>query len=215
MGDLLSKISALIKEIDARDGAEKIQAINDARTAINSVSPFKDEPVDLVLWVPTDDVIANDYNPNTVAPPEMLLLEESVSLDGYTQPVVSFEEGGKLTVVDGFHRSRVGKESVRVQKRTGGYLPITKINSERGAVADRMASTVRHNRARGKHGIAAMSEIILDVTRRNWSDQKICQEFGMDLDEVRALRMTVGLEDAFANQEFSEAWEIDKDALHG
>ena len=134
---------------------------------------MRDEPVDCVLWVHADTVEANDYNPNKVAPPEMKLLEHSIREDGYTQPVVTWEVNGYREVVDGFHRTRVGKEVAAVRRRVKGYLPVTTINLDRTERRDRIAATIRHNRARGKHQVEAMSEIVQELTRRNWSDEKI------------------------------------------
>jgi ParB-like chromosome segregation protein Spo0J len=164
--------------------------------------------VDLVLWVAAESVSANEYNPNQVAPPEMKLLELSIREDGYTQPIVAFPENDGHTVVDGFHRHRVGRESKVVKKRVMGHLPITEIRPDREGYADRVASTIRHNRARGKHQIQAMSEIVIDLARRNHSDAWIARELGMDADEVLRLKQISGLAEMFANREFSEAWEV-------
>ena len=117
---------------------------------MHEISPFSEEPVDCVLWVPSVSVVANDYNPNSVAPPEMQLLEHSITEDGYTQPIVAWENSGFYEVVDGFHRHRVGRESMIVMGRIHGYLPVTIVNDNRLDRGDRMAATIRHNRARGK-----------------------------------------------------------------
>lgn len=114
------------------------------------------------------------------------------------------------TVVDGFHRNRVGKESEKVKKRIFGYLPVTIINQDRTERSDRVASTIRHNRARGKHRIDLMSEIVVDLKRRNWSDEKIARELGMDADEILRLSQISGLAEMFADAEFSHAWEVDQ-----
>ena len=188
---------------------DRIEAINEIKKMLHEISPLKDEPVDCILWVPADQVQANDYNPNSVAPPEMRLLETSIREDGYTQPIVTWPVDGHLEVVDGFHRNRVGKESPAVRKRIKGYLPVTIINPDREDRGDRIASTIRHNRARGKHQIQGMSDIVLELKRRNWTDEKICKQLGMDPDEVLRLTQIQGLAEMFANQEFSEAWEID------
>lgn len=188
---------------------EKINAINNLKIKLHDISPFKNEPVDLVLWVKNDEVIANDYNPNSVAPPEMELLKTSILADGYTQPVVTFPENGKNTVIDGFHRSRVCKEDDEVKERVKGYLPITIIRPTQEDKADRMASTIRHNRARGKHRIESMSEIVLELKRRNWSDVKIAKNLGMDPDEILRLCQISGLHEMFNNEEFSKSWDVD------
>ena len=187
---------------------EKINAINDLKSKLHEISPFKNEPVDLILWVKNEEVISNDYNPNNVAPPEMELLKTSILADGYTQPVVTFPDNGKNTVIDGFHRSRVGKEDDEVKKRVQGYIPITIIRPSQEDKADRMASTIRHNRARGKHKVDGMSEIVLELKRRNWSDNKIAKNLGMDADEILRLCQISGLREIFKDDEFSKSWDI-------
>lgn len=204
---LLSKIKSTFCQLDKLPLGEKIQAINEIKLALHAHSPFVSEPVDCVQWVPCDEVHANDYNPNAVAPPEMKLLEHSITEDGYTQPIVAWRNGGKYEVVDGFHRNRVGKESLIVKSRVNGYLPITIINTTREDRGDRIAATIRHNRARGKHRIDAMAEIVVELKRRNWSDEKIGRDLGMDPDEVLRLSQITGLAEMFKDRQFSEAWE--------
>jgi ParB-like chromosome segregation protein Spo0J len=206
---LVKQVSALLSKLAGLDEADRIEAINAIRAELCKYSPFAAEPVDCVRWVLAETVTANDYNPNSVAPPEMQLLEHSISEDGYTQPIVSWERDGVYEVVDGFHRHRVGKESVAVRQRVRGYLPVVVINSTREDKGDRMAATIRHNRARGKHRVDAMSEIVMDLKRRRWSDEKIGKELGMDPDEVLRLCQVTGLAELFADREFSEAWEAD------
>jgi len=164
---------------------------------------IKNHPVSNVLWVPTESVYANDYNPNKVAPPEMKLLELSIKEDGYTQPIVVWKTEYGFEVVDGFHRHLVGK------KLGLPLLPVVVINGDRADRNDRIASTIRHNRARGKHQVQAMSEIIIELSRRNWSDNRIAKELGMDADEVLRLKQITGLAEMFADEEFSEAWEAE------
>lgn len=200
-------LTQLCDEITALPEAEKIAALNKARQALHEISPFKAEPVDCVLWVPADQVEANDYNPNTVAPPEMKLLALSIGEDGYTQPIVAWGKNDYYEVVDGFHRNRVGKEDKTVRDRIHGYLPITLINHDREDKGDRIAATIRHNRARGKHQVAAMSDIVLELSRRNWTDAKIGRELGMEPDEVLRLKQITGLAELFSDAEFSKAWE--------
>lgn len=201
-------ISHIIEAINQLDEDGKIEAINEIKLQLHNASPLKGEPVDCVLWVKSDNVQANDYNPNSVAPPEMELLEVSILEDGYTQPIVTFSDDGHRTVVDGFHRNRVGKESKLVRERIRGYLPVVTINSDRTGKGDRIASTIRHNRARGKHKIDAMSEIIVDLKRRNWSNEKISRELGMDADEILRLAQITGLAEMFADTKFTEAWDV-------
>jgi ParB-like chromosome segregation protein Spo0J len=189
--------------------AERVVALNKIRMALHEVSPLRHEPVDCVQWVRAEQVQANDYNPNTVAPPEMELLQRSIESDGYTQPIVTWAtEGGVLEVVDGFHRHRVGRESPEVRERILHFLPVVVVNESRTDRGDRIAATIRHNRARGKHRIDSMSAIVVELKRRNWSDEKIGRELGMDPDEVLRLSQISGLAEMFADREFSEAWEI-------
>ena len=205
----MESLKNLISEIEGLTLDEKIKAINEVKQAIKKVSPFENEPVDCVQWVKEELVIANDYNPNTVAPPEMELLHTSIQEDGYTQPIVVYQHDGIYEVVDGFHRNRVGKEYKDIHDRIHGYLPVTIINDDRHEKADRIASTIRHNRARGKHRVEAMSDIVIELKRRNWSDTKIAKELGMDADEVLRLTQITGLAEMFADKDFSEAWEVD------
>lgn len=199
----------LVNQIAALPEHERIEIINQVRLMIHEISPMRNEPVDCVLWVRNDSVYANDYNPNSVAPPEMKLLEHSIQEDGYTQPIVTMKQEIGREVIDGFHRHRVGKESELIQSRVHGYLPVVTINEHRTDRSDRMASTIRHNRARGKHKVESMSEIVLELKRRNWSDQKISNELGMDADEVLRLYQITGLADMFKDHEFTQAWEVD------
>jgi ParB-like chromosome segregation protein Spo0J len=190
---------------------KKVERINELRQAIHEESPFKSEPVDFVRWVKNETVTANDYNPNKVAPPEMRLLELSIANDGYTQPIVTWDDVEKETieVIDGFHRNRVGKESKVVAKRVCGYLPIVNIRQEQSNKKDRMASTIRHNRARGKHQVDAMSEIVIELKNRNWNNSRIARELGMDEEEVLRLCQISGIEYLFTDKDFSRAWEAD------
>lgn len=185
---------------------ERIEEINRIRAEIHKYSPFSDEPVDFVRWVKNDIVHANDYNPNSVAPPEMKLLEHSIMSDGYTQPIVTWPNEG-IEVVDGFHRHRVGKESPVVSARVHGYLPIVELKAGQHDRNDRMAATIRHNRARGAHKVESMSDIVVELKRRFWSDERISIELGMDADEVLRLQQVTGLAGLFADEDFSEAWE--------
>lgn len=196
-------------EISEMDLSAKVAAINEVKALLKEISPFAGEPVECVQWVKSDQVIANDYNPNSVAPPEMELLHVSIQEDGYTQPIVVWQHDGIYEVVDGFHRNRVGKEYKDITDRIHGYLPVVVINNDREEKGDRIASTIRHNRARGKHRVEAMSDIVVELKRRNWSDAKIARELGMDADEVLRLTQITGLAEMFADKEFSTAWEVD------
>ncbi len=206
---IISQIEKIIPQFADLSENEKIEVINQIKITLHEISPMKNEPVDCVLWVPAESIQANDYNPNIVAPPEMRLLELSILEDGYTQPIVTWRDNDHREVVDGFHRNRVGKECKKIKERIKNYLPVTTINEDRLDRGDRIAATIRHNRARGKHHVEGMSDIVLELKRRNWTDEKICRQLGMDPDEVLRLTQIQGLAEMFADQEFSEAWEVD------
>ena len=204
---IVSLAEALVAALSKLDEQARIDALNEVRLALHAVSPMRDEPVDCVLWVRSDKVEGCEYNPNRVSPPEMLLLARSIEADGYTQPIVAHREGDIDIVVDGFHRNRVGKEHAPVVARLRGRLPIVRIREAVSGIDQRMVSTVRHNRARGKHAINPMSDIVVELKRRNWSDEKIGKELGMDPDEVLRLSQITGLAEMFADRAFSEAWD--------
>jgi ParB-like chromosome segregation protein Spo0J len=203
-------LTEYLQYLSSLDLDSKVDAINEARVLIHQASPFNTEPTDLVLWVKNQDVHANDYNPNSVAPPEMRLLELSILEDGYTQPIVTMKAEGNREVIDGFHRNRVGKESFEVSTRVHGYLPVVTINQDRTDKTNRMAATIRHNRARGKHKVDSMSDIVMYLKKKNWSDEKIGKELGMEADEVLRLAQITGLAEMFKDKDFTQAWEAEK-----
>lgn len=168
-------------------------------------------PVYNVLRVPMEKVRANSYNPNSVAPPEMALLEVSIWEDGYTQPIVAYyiEEEDMYEVVDGFHRYTTMRKSDRIREREKGHLPIVVINK---AVSERMASTIRHNRARGSHNIDLMSNIVSELVEMGKSDRWICKHIGMSPDELLRMKQVTGVAALFANRDFSESWDVDMDS---
>lgn len=207
---IVDDVLASLEPLAALDAETRMDAINEIRASLHEYSPMRREPVDYVRWVRAEELHANDYNPNSVAPPEMRLLQLSIMQDGYTQPIVAWPDGdGGFEVVDGFHRNLVGREVGAIKKRVMGRLPIASINAERTSKEDRIAATIRHNRARGKHSVDAMSDIVVDLVRRNWSSEKIATELGMEPDEVLRLRQVSGLAELFADREFSEAWEAE------
>lgn len=163
-------------------------------------------PVYSVRAVPVSQVHANSYNPNSVAAPEMKLLELSVWEDGYTMPVVCFEQDGQYEIVDGFHRySLMNHESKsfsrRIYDREEGLLPVVVIDKP---IENRMASTIRHNRARGTHSIELMSNIVAELTASGMSDAWIIKHIGMDADELLRLKQVSGLAALFTNREFTD-----------
>lgn len=209
MEDVVEQAKKLFSALDGMEMEQRVRLLNEIRLALSEHSPFASEPVDCVQWVKSSQVTSNAYNPNTVAAPEMDLLRLSVRSDGYTQPIVVNREATGFEVVDGFHRSRVGKEHGEIRERLHGYLPVVQIRSDRVGVHDRMASTIRHNRARGKHGVEQMSSIVSELVKRGWDESKIAKELGMDSDEVLRLRQITGLVEMFRDREFSAAWEAD------
>lgn len=158
-------------------------------------------PVLNVKMVDINKVESNNYNPNVVATPELVLLRKSIEEDGYTQPIVTYydKKVDKYIVVDGFHRYKCAKDYFFLKE-----IPIVTINKD---LKHRMASTIRHNRARGTHQIVDMSKIVTNLTKRGWNDEQICEELGMELDEVIRLKQISGLKEAFAEHVFSKSWE--------
>jgi len=171
-------------------------------------------PVYNVKRVHIDKIKANDYNPNAVAPPEMALLETSIWEDGYTQPVVVVRDPGdeKYTVVDGFHRFRTLKESKRIRERENEMLPVVVLNKE---MHDRMASTIRHNRARGTHNIELMSTIVAELVEMGKGDTWISNHIGMSKDELLRLKQITGVAALFKNKDFSDSWDVVDDENEG
>ncbi len=206
---LSDKCAELFRELENYSLDKRVEAINAIRLELKKYSPFKTEPVDCVVWTKGETVVSNDYNPNSVAPPEMQLLELSIKEDGYTQPIVTYIRDNIYEVIDGFHRNRVGKESSYVKKRIHGYLPVVAINQDRQDISDRMASTIRHNRARGKHNVDSMSDIVVELKKRNRSEEWIAKHLGMDADEVLRLCQISGLTEMFSKTDFSKAWDLE------
>ena len=162
-------------------------------------------PVYNVIAVPLEKIQANAYNPNHVAPPEMKLLELSIWEDGYTMPVVCYYDNDKdmYEIVDGFHRYTVLKTSKRIRERENGMLPVVVIDKP---IENRMASTIRHNRARGSHDIELMSNIVSELVESGMSDAWIMKHIGMDADELLRLKQITGLAELFKDEEFSKSW---------
>lgn len=205
------QILSLIPNYATMSIDEQVDIINKMKLALHDISPFRNEPVDCVLWQKSEMIHANDYNPNSVAPPEMELLKQSILEDGYTQPIVSFRDEDKIIVVDGFHRNRVGRECKEVAAKIHGYLPVVNINEWKSGKSDRMASTIRHNRARGSHNIELMSTIVTELVEMGKGDAWICQHIGMSKDELLRMKQITGLASLFQNKSFSQAWEADSE----
>lgn len=192
---------------DAKDKQEYLNELRDF--AFRVVSPRHSQPIDNVRWVPVEQVQANDYNPNSVAGNEMRLLYTSISHDGYTQPVVTVfdPEINKYVIVDGFHRYTIMRRYKDIYDLNGGYLPIVVLDKN---INDRMASTVRHNRARGKHSVAGMGKIVFDMLKNGATDEEICNEVGLEPEELARLKYVTGFAKLFENAKFGQAWETDR-----
>lgn len=178
---------------------KSIKILNDGKGA-SYMSKVEFPCLDVRL-VPIEKVVANDYNPNVVATPEMRLLELSIKLDGVTMPIVTYYDKNQdqYIVVDGFHRYTILKDYLK-----SDVAPVVVIDKP---LDERMGSTIRHNRARGTHQIRSMSDLVLELTRMGWDEAEICKKLGMELDEVIRLKQISGLKEAFANHEFSKSWE--------
>ena len=198
---LLRAVNEWFDRTDDMD--EQVALLNEMRDLLADRSPFA-EPVERIRWVQQTNVEGNDYNPNEVASPEMDLLHKSIKEDGYTQPIVTYEVGdGEYEVVDGYHRTVIGKTREDIRERLHDHVPVTVIDKD---ADERRASTIRHNRARGTHQIRDMSDLVVDLYERGWSDERICEELGMELDEVLRLKQVSGLKAAFEGHEFSQSW---------
>ncbi|MDQ4429062.1 ParB N-terminal domain-containing protein [Yokenella regensburgei] len=200
---ILDTISNYINNLNDED---KIKRLNDIKLCLHNISPFRHDPVDCVLWISVSELSANDYNPNVMAPQEKKLLKHSVNTDGFTQPVVVFSDGSGYHIVDGFHRSGLCRK--RNARFISGYVPVTLLGCSSSDKCRHMASTIRHNRARGLHNITPMSDIIRQLHYLGWNDEKISLELGMDRDEVLRLRQISGITEVFSDQEYSNGWTV-------
>ena len=200
--DLLK--NSLKEIVEAADKPQ--ETLNAIRGYLHSLSPSKAQPVNNVMWVPVEQVQANDYNPNSVASNEMRLLHVSISHDGYTQPVVTVydETLDKYVIVDGFHRYSIMRRNKDIYDLNGGYLPIVVIDKD---INDRMAATIRHNRARGKHSVAGMGQIVFNMLKNGASDGQICAEVGLEPEELARLKYVTGFAKLFADTKYGQAWE--------
>ena len=169
------------------------------------MSDFSGHPVSEVRWVDINKVEPNDYNPNSVAGTEMSLLYTSIKHDGYTQPIVTIydEEKNKYIIVDGFHRYFICKTNKDIQESTNGHVPIVIIKKD---INERMASTVRHNRARGAHSVTGMSQMVFSMLDNGWADEEICNHLGMSADELLRLKHITGFSKLFKDAEYNKTW---------
>lgn len=198
---VLEAVDRFFDEHDDID--DQVSMLNKVRQRLHDRSPFN-EPVENIRWVKQSDVEGNDYNPNEVATPEMDLLHKSIKEDGYTQPVVTYQTGdNEYEVVDGYHRTLIGKTREDIRERLNDHIPVTIIDKP---LNERMSSTIRHNRARGTHQIRDMSNLVASLYEQGWDDEQICEELGMELDEVLRLKQVSGLKEVFSGHEFSQSW---------
>lgn len=199
-------------ESDFNNADDKVQFLEDIKEMLNELSPHKSQPVNRIRWVDINEVEPNDYNPNSVAGKEMDLLYTSIKHDGYTQPVVTIydEKSKKYQIVDGFHRYFTCKSNQDILDRNHGRLPIVVIEKD---INDRMASTVRHNRARGKHSVDGMSSMVFSMLDNGWSDSEICNELGMEAEELIRLKHLTGFSKLFEDVEYKKAWTTKKQIL--
>lgn len=184
----------------------------DALAAIAEYSQGKvKNPVSAVRWMDITKVEANDYNPNAVARTEMKLLLKSVAEDGYTQPIVTIHDKArdKYVIVDGFHRYMISRLNKKLLESNNGKVPIVVIDKD---INQRMASTVRHNRARGKHSVNGMASIIFSMLDNGWTDAEVCNEIGLSPEEITKLKYVTGFAKLFENHEYSKAWYVKRQA---
>lgn len=185
----------------------KAEFINELREFVHrTLSPVGSQPIDFVRWVPIDMVQPNDYNPNSVAKIEMGLLYKSIKHDGYTQPIVTIydEETQKYVIVDGFHRYFTCKMNADISERNNGLLPIVVIEKD---INERMAATVRHNRARGAHSVTGMSSMVFQMLENGWKDEEICNHLGMEPEEILKLKHLTGFSKLFKDADYRQSWQ--------
>ena len=201
MTDNLSK--ELTKALSIEDNIELIEEIKEV---LHKNSVLKTQPINRIKWVKIEEVTPNDYNPNSVAKKEMGLLYTSIKQDGYTQPIVTiYDPKEKMyVIVDGFHRYYTAKTNEDILARNKGRIPIVVIDKD---INDRMASTVRHNRARGMHSVTGMSSMVFQMLENGWSDEDICNEVGLGIEELVKLKHITGFSKLFEDAEYNKAWE--------
>lgn len=205
-GKIRQHLAALESELLSLDRPQAIAVLNEMNRFVLQKGAFASEPVSAIQWVKSDLLQSNNYNPNTIAPPEMKLLAHSLLTDGFTQPLVVIGCGdGRYEIVDGFHRHFLCMNNARLKKRLGGYVPVVVLSSA-PARQNHIAATIRHNRARGKHQVQAMSLLVLELLKSGWSERRIAKELGMEADEVLRLQQLDGLSELFRQRSYSQAW---------
>ena len=201
----MKAIKKIIKE-QFDKAKDKSLFINELREYLHRELSIVAQPIDFVRWVSIDKVEPNDYNPNSVAKVEMGLLYKSIKHDGYTQPIVTIydEDKDKYIIVDGFHRYFTCKRNKDIFERNKGLLPIVVIEKD---INERMAATVRHNRARGEHSVSGMSSMVFDMLENGWTEADICNHLGMEAEEVLKLKHITGFSKLFENVDYKKSWE--------
>lgn len=209
--DVLAAMLAIRHAVDA--AKDKLGLIEMLRDLLHELSPLGAQPIDRVRWVPAEMVQPNDYNPNSVAKKEMGLLYVSIKNDGYTQPIVTIwdPEKGKYIIVDGFHRFFTGSTKEDIRQMLNGRLPVVVLDK---SINERMAATVRHNRARGEHSIAGMGKLVFGMLENGWDDAKICNHLGLEPEELLKLKHITGFSALYKDLDYSRAWET-KDMIRG
>jgi ParB-like chromosome segregation protein Spo0J len=196
-------------KINSLDKETRIEALNHVNKQVNSLANGISYPVNLpclkTVLVPSNKVRANDYNPNKVANKEMELLQHSIEEDGFTEAIVTFydKEQNMYEVVDGFHRYVILKDELNCN-----YIPVVVIEKD---IKERMASTIRHNRARGVHQVDLMGELVVKLVKLGWNDDRIAEHLGMEYEEVLRLKQTTGIAEVFKDRKHSKSWVIKGD----
>lgn len=200
----MTVVNTIRTQMDELSTQEKIEFLEGLKWELHELSPIQ-QPVNLVMWVPIEEVQANDYNPNSVAGKEMKLLYTSIKHDGYTQPIVTIydDEIKKYIIVDGFHRYFTAKANKDILDRNCGRLPVVVIEKD---INERMAATVRHNRARGAHSVDGMANMVFAMLEKGWGDADICNHLGMEPEELLRIKHITGFSKLFENAEFKKAW---------
>jgi len=204
---MLENIKSLISTLLAgKNVSETIDIVNELRAFIHDYSPMKTEPCDFVRWVKAEDVSPNNYNPNSTAGKEMGLLYISIKEDGVTMPIVTIQDGEGFTIIDGFHRFFTCKSKEDLKERMNGYLPITVLNK---TLEERMAATVRHNRARGSHSVQGMSNLVFKMLEEGVPEEEICRKLGLDATELVKLKHITGYSKLYEGMEYGKSWTTD------
>ncbi len=215
--EIVNQAKNLFEKLAHLNDEDRMDTINEIRLALHGQSPMKHHPVDCVLWIKQEEVQANSYNPNKVAPPEMASLKISIETSGYTQPTVVWQEdteNGMYEIIDGYHRW-LTSQIPSISERVMGRLPVAIANQERTGLASRMGATVLHNESRGEPDVELVQKMVTDVVNSGMSDKWIMENFGMDADKLLRLKQLTGIAALFRDQEFSCSWVTQDRELEG